>query len=141
MGGGSSVIKPLIEYLSKENYQLYVFVDRYTFSSGVMALEDIIQLGAISIGEGIGSTLNHFGNLDGIFELPNTKFSLRIATKYFPAKGNAITSQKDFKDNINKKNLKPVVYVPNIVVDEDINDCKNGIDKCMQTINEINSDS
>ena len=62
-----------------------------------MALEDILSLGAISIGEDIGSTLNSFGNLDGLFELPNTKFSLRIATKYFPAKGGAIVSQTDLK--------------------------------------------
>lgn len=34
-GGSSWVIKPLIEYLSNKKYQLYVFVDRYTFSSGM----------------------------------------------------------------------------------------------------------
>ena len=36
-----------------------------------MALKDMLNLGAISIGENIGSTLNSFGNLDGLFELPN----------------------------------------------------------------------
>lgn len=129
-GGSSSVVKPLIEYLSKQNYKLYVFVDRYTFSSGVMALEDILKLGVISIGEGIGSALNSFGSLDGIFELPNTKFSLRISTRFFPATGGAITNQIDFKNKIKQDNLVPVFYKPDIIAKESIEDFKNKIDRC-----------
>lgn len=140
-GGSSLVIKPLIEYLSNKKYHLYVFIDRYTFSSGIMALEDILSLGAISIGEDIGSTLNSFGNLDGLFELPNTKFSLRIATKYFPAKGGAIVSQTDFKNRVNKEDLIPVFYEPDIVVCESINDYKKGIDRWMEAFCKIKKNS
>lgn len=140
-GGSSLVIKPLIEYLSTKKYHLYVFIDRYTFSSGIMALEDILSLGAISIGEDIGSTLNSFGNLDGLFELPNTKFSLRIATKYFPAKGGAIVSQTDFKNRVNKEDLIPVFYEPDIVACESINDYKKGIDRWMEAFYKIKKNS
>lgn len=136
-GGSSLVIKPLIEFLSNKKYQLYVFVDRYTFSSGVMALEDMLNLGAISIGEDIGSTLNSFGNLDGLFELPNTKLSLRIATKYFPKHGGAITSQADYKKQVTREELEPFFYTPDIVVTERIQDCIEERDIYMEKFMEI----
>lgn len=84
---------------------------------------------------------NSFGNLDGLFELPNTKFSLRIATKYFPAKGGAIVSQADFKNRVNKENLIPVVYESDILVCENINDYKNGIDRWMEVFYKIKKNS
>lgn len=136
-GGSSAVIKPLIEFLSSQKLNLYTFVNRNTFSSGMFALEDMIKLGTTTIGEGVGSTLNGFGNLDGIYELPNTKFSLRIATKYFPKDGGAITSQDDYKEQVTRKDLEPIFYTPDIVVTEKIQDYIEGRDRYMEKFMEI----
>lgn len=136
-GGSSSVIKPLIEFLKTQKMELYAFVNRNTFSSGMFALENMVKLGATTIGEGVGSTINGFGNLDAVFELPNTKFAFRVATKYFPKDGGAITSQEEFRRHITENDLKPVYYIPDIIVNENIEDYKLGRDIYLESFTKL----
>ncbi len=141
-GGSSLLIEPLIELLSKSTLNLYVFVNRYTFSSGVFALMDMLKLGAITIGEDIGSTINHFGELVALYKLPNTKFDFRITTKYFlynkdKFKFEAIKSQEEFKSMVTKQDLIPIYFKPDYFVEEHIVDYKNGRDIYMEEFRKI----
>lgn len=51
-----------------------------------------------------------------------------MATKYFPKDGGAITSQEELRRHITENDLKPVYYIPDIIVNENIEDYKLGRD-------------
>lgn len=103
---------------------------------------DMLKLGAITIGEDIGSTINHFGELVALYKLPNTKFDFRITTKYFlynkdKFKFEAIKSQEEFKSMVTKQDLIPIYFKPDYFVEEHIVDYKNGRDIYMEEFRKI----
>ena len=137
-GGNDAIILPLIDYIKELNIKLFTFVDRYTFSSGIGALMDSIKIGAFVIGEGTGSSINHFGSHTADFILPNTNFKLKISTKYIDE-----TNDEDYiKQNLILEknevlNMYPKIYIPNVVINETIDDYINSKDLCMEEFMKI----
>ena len=77
-GGNSSIIKPLIEFLSDK--EVVTLVDQYVFSSGRFAIFDLKNINSVFVGSDIGTTMNCFGN-SPIFKYEN--FLVPISNKYF----------------------------------------------------------
>lgn len=80
-GGNSAYIKPLIERL-KEIPTKTTIVDNKTFSSAVLAMQDMRNIGSIIVGEEPSLTQNHFGDCKNII-LPNTNVSVWCSTAEF----------------------------------------------------------
>ena len=60
-GGNSKYFSEFYKNIKNEDYSYVCLVDRGVFSSGVYALNDMINLKAYIIGEQIGTTKNNFG--------------------------------------------------------------------------------
>ena len=82
-GGNSGVIKPLIEYLSNKDLELFTIVDRGVFSSGRFAAIDMIRIGSKIVGEEIGTPINCFGYVSGNGITPNSKINYHFARVYW----------------------------------------------------------
>ena len=102
-GGNSEIIKPLIEYLSEKDLELYTIVDRNVFSSGRFATIDMKRIGSKIVGEQIGTPINCFGYVSGNGITPNSKINFNFARVYwYEDKG--FMEGKYTKEELNKKN-------------------------------------
>lgn len=131
MGGNSNIIKPLIEYLKEKN--IITLTDKYIFSGGRFALIDLINIGAKTVGTGIGTSLNCFGNCP-----PNDidEFRFPICEKYFYYENEHLGAVVDKEkieelknDNEGKKIFEPIIFKPDYYVENSIEDIKNGYDR------------
>lgn len=82
-GGNSNIIKPLIEYLSDNDLELFTIVDRNVFSSGRFAAIDMKRIGSKIVGEQIGTPINCFGYVSGNGITPNSKINFHFARVYW----------------------------------------------------------
>ncbi|MEL3912038.1 hypothetical protein [Treponema pedis] len=115
-GGDSTVIKPLIEMLKlflKNGSAVFCLIGGETFSSGVMAAEDLKNIGAVLIGEKCGWN-GRFG------EVKELSLSDNLTLLY---------SVKDFSAY-----FKNGIVQPDKVVLPDLKDLANGIDTCIEYI-------
>jgi len=125
MGGNSNIIKPLIKYLKESKLNLYTFVGRKTFSSGIWAACGMKEIGSKIIGEEVSDTLNGFGNI--IFEkLPNSGFTVSYSYRYYSLAPDKIvlTDKEEIdknKDLVDKDYHLNIDYVVNKTRDDIIN--------------------
>lgn len=133
-GGNSEIIKPLILYL--QDKEIITLIDKYVFSGGRFALIDLINIGSKTVGTGIGTSINCFGNISRN-EIGN--FILPISNKYFFFKDNEINfiRNKDdfnlFKNNKqNQKYFIPIIYEPDYTIYNKIADYENNKDAVLE---------
>lgn len=128
-GGDSSIIYPLINYLKGKN--MVTIVDKHVFSSGSLALLDLLHLESKTIGTGIGTTFNNFGDIH-TFSLPNINLKAWVSKKYFYEKTDHsigwVRGKKDFNKFIqnkkNKKYFEPQIFKPDIFINYTKDDLK-----------------
>lgn len=133
LGGKSRIIEPLIVYLKNTNLNIVTLVDSLVFSSGAFVVRNMQDLGSIFIGEGIGTTLNHFGDCYDFF-LPQTNTKIRYSTKYFDLswKNNVSVTTKKEVEKIFQQKVEPVYFIPDICVLKTLENYKDKKDSVFQ---------
>lgn len=126
-GGNASLNKILINFLKEHlDKKIICLTDYRVFSGGRYALRDLINLGALTIGEEIGTPINCYGNSNWI-NIDNHGFSSSEA--YFhPFLGWSAESKEEFSSEVTDELLSPVIFKPDILVEENKDDYLNGID-------------
>lgn len=126
-GGGSSVqgtefIRRLAEYCKQNSdLKLYVVLGRKTFSSAVINAMDFKNMtNAVFVGEETGGKPNHFGEVKS-FKLPSSEVWVNYSTKYF------VKSTEDMN-----------TIVPDVLIESNFIDYKNGIDPVYEWIRNQN---
>lgn len=140
-GGDNRVIKPLINFLSSKTYNVVTLTDERVFSSGRFALVDLIHIGSKTVGTGIGTSFNCFGNVK-IFRLPNTGLIISYSTKYF-----CFNSEKCAMSQVTTKaglkeiaDFSPYIFSPDYFVNKEIDDYIGGNDPVLnEAIRVINN--
>ena len=135
-GGNSEVINPLIDFL--KNKKVVTIVDKYVFSSGIMAYNNLRNIGSRIVGTKIAERVNNFGNiLHG--ETKNYKIRFIYSTKYFAYKNNeffSIEGQKEYDDFFsNSENtiyLEPIYFYPDIYAFLSKKDIIQGTDSVLE---------
>lgn len=132
-GGNSEIIRPLIEFLRDKD--VVTLTDKYVFSGGRFALYDLKKIGSITVGTGVGTTLNCFGN-SCVNYIEN--FILPVSFKYFyydevkKAIINIRTKEEFMKFKNNHNNLiyfEPQIFEPDYYVENTIEDYRNKYDR------------
>ena len=128
LGGNSELTKPLIDFLKEHNdKKLICLTDYKVFSAGRYLLRDLINLGAVTIGEEIGTPINCYGESHNI--CIEDKYYFSISKCYFnPFEGLSIKSKNDFVKNVTKEMLIPVIFKPDILINETKEDYISGKD-------------
>ncbi len=126
-GGNSSLNKILMDFLSEnKDKKLICLTDYRVFSGGRYALRDLINLGAITIGEEIGTPINCYGNSNWI-QIDNHWFS--VSECYFhPFLGWSVSSKEEFQQEVTDELLRPNIFHPDILMEEKEEDYINNID-------------
>lgn len=139
-GGNSRLNKPLMDFLSQQkNKQLIALTDYRVFSGGKYALVDLMRLGAITVGEGISTPLNCYGNSKWI-NVDNYMFSASTAYLYPNVKKNIeITAKADFEKMFTKDLIKPDIFLPDILVEKTVDDFVNKNDVVLKKALELNT--
>lgn len=136
-GGNSSIIHPLIQYLESKQFNLITLVDKGVYSSGRWAMINLKHLGSKFIGTEIGTQINCFGNCE-CFELPNTKFRINCSITYWYYNGERMMGayKNDFAsflaDKQNQQYFMPSHFIPEICVDNTIEDYEINYDRTME---------
>lgn len=130
-GGDSSIIQPLIEFLSGKN--VIGIVNEKVFSSGMMAMMDLKKIGGYIIGTNIGTSLNYFGETPNKIDLNNLGLSLKRSNRYWYYRSdlNCNSFIKDkFEDYFEDKKelLEPIIFKLDEYVDMTVADIISGND-------------
>lgn len=127
LGGNSTLNKPLMNFLNEnKDKQLICLTDYRVFSGGRYALRDLIKLGATTIGEEISTPLNCYGNSN---YLNIDKYHFSVSECYFhPFLGFSAESKEEFQKEVTERLLKPMIFKPDILINETKEDYINGID-------------
>ena len=130
-GGNSALNKYLIDFLNEhKDKKLICLTDYRVFSGGRYALRDLINLGAITIGEEISTPLNCYGNSN---YLNIDKYSFSVSECYFhPFAFWSASSKEEFKNEATLELLKPLIFKPDILVNESKEDYINGVDTILE---------
>lgn len=105
------------ELMEQYSYELYALIGTKTFSSGVIQAVQLKQEGAILVGTPTGGNVNFYANTKN-FELPNSRI-----------KGCYSTAYQDIWTE-----YKGDVLIPDIPVNQTIEDALKGIDTAVQMI-------
>ena len=125
-GGNSAFNDALMAFLKQSHKNLICLTDYRVFSAGRFALRDLINLGAITIGEEISTPLNCYGNNSKV-DIDGHIFS--ISSCYFhPFLGVSIRSKEEYKKLATPEVLKPVYFKPDIEINEKEEDYLMGED-------------
>ncbi len=126
-GGHSKLNELLMNFLRRHSdKKLICLTDYKVFSGGRFALRDLLALGAISIGEGIGTPINCYGNFK-LFTVDDHEFF--VSTCYHhPCKHLQANSKEQFNELITKDLQVPIIFKPDIEVKQTKEDFLNGID-------------
>ncbi len=126
-GGNSALNKILMDFIEEHSAKkLICLTDYRVFSAGRYALRDLIDLGAITIGEEISTPINCYGNSNCI-NINGHNFS--ISECYFnPFIRLSASSKKQFQERITSENLLPYIFKPDILIEETESDFVQGID-------------
>ncbi len=130
-GGNAKLNKYLSDFLEEHNdKKLICLTDYRVFSGGRYALRDLINLGAITIGEEISTPLNCYGNSNYI-NIDNYWFS---ASEYYfhPFAFWSAETKEEFQNNATLELLKPLIFKPDIPINETKEDYLNGIDTILE---------
>lgn len=117
MGGNSSLNRLLMDFLEEnKDKKLFCLTDYKVFSGGRYALKDLIELGAITIGEEIATPINCYGNSNWL-KIDNHYFS--VSEKYLhPFINVGATNKEEFKEKITKDIYVPYYFKPDILIEE-----------------------
>lgn len=131
LGGNSVLNKPLMDFLSNhKDKQLITLTDRRIFSAGRYALVDLINLGSITIGEGIGTPLNCYGNSKR-FTL-NKYYTFVVSEMYFdPIRKIEVATKENFK-KLDKSILEDVIFKPDYFIPQTKEDFINNKDTILE---------
>lgn len=131
LGGNSILNKPLMNFLSNhKDKQLITLTDRRIFSAGRYALVDLINLGSITIGEGIGTPLNCYGNSKR-FTL-NKYYTFVVSEMYFdPIRKIEVATKENFK-KLDKSILEDVIFKPDYFITQTKEDFINNKDTILE---------
>ncbi|MEW8955413.1 peptidase S41 [Clostridium sp.] len=126
LGGDSTLLEPFIEYIKNNHrlnkkHRLFVIIGRKTFSSALLNVYDLKNnTEALIIGEATGGKPNCYGEIKR-FNLPNSGFSVSYSTKFY----------KVIDDD------KVKTLLPDVIIEETIDDFINNIDPVMEYIKEL----
>ena len=126
-GGNSALNKILMDFI-KENSdkKLICLTDYRVFSGGRYALVDLINLGAITIGEEISTPINCYGNSNW-FNVGEYYFS--VSECYFnPLLNYSVRSKNEYKNEVTNEILAPYIFHPDILIEEKKEDYMQNID-------------
>lgn len=131
LGGNSILNKPLMDFLSNhKDKQLITLTDRRIFSAGRYALVDLINSGSITIGEGIGTPLNCYGNSKR-FTL-NKYYTFVVSEMYFdPIRKIEVATKENFK-KLDKSILEDVIFKPDYFITQTKEDFINNKDTILE---------
>ena len=126
-GGNSSLNQILIDFI-KENKdkKLLCLIDYRVFSGGRYALMDLINLGAITIGEEISTPMNCYGNCDWI--TVDEHYFSSSCSYLNPIVGWSTFSKDEFLKEATGDILEPYIFRPNIFVEQTKEDYIQGLD-------------
>lgn len=129
-GGNSTLNNYLLDFLKEHlDKKIICLTDYRVFSGGRYALIDLINLGAITIGEEISTPINCYGNSS--WQEIN-KYWFSVSSSYLnPITGLSISSKEEFKKYVTKELEKPIIYLPDILVEEQKEDYMNNVDTIM----------
>ena len=105
----------------KENAdkKLFVLTDYRIFSGGRYALRDLINLGAVTIGDEISTPINCYGNC--YLEKINEYWTFTISEHYYhPMLNISFKSKEEYQNGITSEISKDYIFHPNILVKETI---------------------
>ena len=124
-GGNSQLNKGLMDFLrDNADKELLVLTDYRVFSAGRYALMDLLKLGAITIGEEIGTPINCFGETNRI---KVDYYTFTSSSAYFyPGKCN-VRNKDDFKRLIVDEIREPYIFKPDVYISTTKEDYINGI--------------
>lgn len=106
-GGNSMWFKSMLNKLVNIPNKT-TLVDENTFSSGVIAMNDMKSIGSKIVGEEVSLAENHFGNCKN-FMLPNTKTNIWCSTAEF-VKNNDKLVQITKEEKVDNDNVKVTAY-------------------------------
>lgn len=134
-GGNSNVIKILIDFLKDK--EVVTLVDEFVFSGGRFALIDLQTIGSKTVGTGIGTSINCFGNIE-VIEYDD--FLIPVSKKYFYYDdGMKEVTTKSELEKLDKKYFEPIIFKPDYYSENTIDDLKNNYDRQLDTaINLLN---
>ena len=118
-GGNSEIIRPLIDGLKEikrsDDIAIYVLIGEQTFSSAILNAEMLKdQLGAVLAGNPTGGSASHYGEVI-TDALPYSGIPFQYSTKYF------------------RNKIKGPI-IPDIMIEENIDDYVNGIDSALKAL-------
>ena len=129
-GGNAALNKILMDFIEEHSdKRLICLTDYRVFSGGRYALRDLINLGAITIGEEISTPINCYGNSNWI-NLEEHYFS--ISERYFNPFMNAQATTKEEYTNLSDEVKKLIIFYPVIMVEQTKDDYVNGIDTVLE---------
>lgn len=130
IGGNSGLNKLLIDFLSEhKDKKLVVLTDYRISSSGSLALYDLIKLGCVTVGEGIGTPFNSYGEQ---VWLDIGKYRFAISTCYLNPSMNIKISDKYELSKLDSKVFKPVIFKPDYYVKTTKEDFINNKDRVLE---------
>ena len=129
-GGNSQLNKGLMDFLrDNAGKELLVLTDYRVFSAGRYALMDLLKLGAITIGEEIGTPINCFGETNRIV-VDNYSFASSSAY-FYPGKG-GFKTKEDFQEKVIDEVREPYIFKPDVYISTTKEDYINGIDTVLE---------
>lgn len=130
IGGNFGLNKLLINFLSEhKDKKLMVLTDYRISSSGSLALYDLIKFGCITIGEGIGTPFNSYGEQ---VWLDIGKYRFAVSTCYFVPSMDMKISNKEDISNMSSEVFKPVIFKPDYYVESTKENFINNKDKVLE---------
>lgn len=135
-GGNSRLNKYLTDFLNNQiNKDLIVLTDYRVFSGGSFALVDLINIGATTIGEGIGTPINAYGS--GGYSWTDEDYMFRISggfCLYNEDKTSLICIKEkgEFKSYVTKEMQIPIIFKPDIIVKQTKEDYINDVDTVLE---------
>ena len=129
-GGNSALNKILMDFIEEHKDKILICLTDYrVFSGGRYALRDLINLGAVTIGEEISTPINCYGNSNWI-NLEDHYFS--ISERYFnPFMNSQATTKEEYID-LSEEAKKSIIFHPDIIVEQTKDDYINGIDTILE---------
>ena len=140
-GGNSNIIRPLLEYLSNKDLELFTLVDRGVFSSGRFAAMDMKRIGRKIVGEEIGTPINCFGYVSGKGITPNSNIHFNFARVYW-YEDNGFMKGIYTKEELKKRDkefFEPKYLIPDIPIEINVEEYINTLEdvffnRCIESI-------
>ena len=135
-GGNSRLNKYIIDFLSNQiNKNLIVLTDYRIFSGGSFALVDLINIGATTVGEGIGTPINAYGS--GGISWVDENYMFRISGGFCLLNENkssliCIKDREEFKRYVTEEMQVPIIFKPDIIIHQTKEDYINDVDTVLE---------